>query len=697
MLRFSLIVLTVLISVFSFAKNVPVNPANTVAVNFYKSYYNAVYEKSPDNITVKETIVYSNAKDTFFYIFNIKEGGFVIVSAEDAVTPVLGYSFTGEFKKNIDNGSVKYLMNYYSEVIKAVRESKTKQAGEIKALWRNYLSGFQEQTLAYVLPLLTTQWDQDCYYNYYAPSDVAGPCNHVYEGCVATSMAQVMKYHNFPATGYGSHSYTHPNYGTLSANFGSRTYSWTSMPNKLVSNTPLAQKQAVSRLMTDCGISVDMNYSPNGSGTSSAFAADALSDYFRYNYSAKEISASSYTATEWTAILRGQIDKNRPVIYSGTDISAGAGHAWVLDGYTGNYFHMNWGWSGYYDGNFLLTNLTPGNSNYNANQDAVINIVPTGNGCSGNTVYTSKAGRIEDGSGVANYGNNLNCSWRISPPAGNIVVLNFKEFNTESGNDVVKVYDGTSTSGTLLGTFSGSSKPQMLIANSGNMFITFTTNGSVTKPGWKADWTNQVPIYCTNLKFMTAVTATFDDGSGANNYGNNSKCKWLLKPSGASYVSLVFREFDLHPTDHLYVYNGSNTSAPLLGSFTGTNLPPNIKSTQGSMLLYFVTSSSFTAGGWKVSYYKNDMAIPGEGDDGSIKVFPNPATSRLNIEFDNKNTTDAVVYIVDNQGRTLLTKNRTTLAANGVFVVDISELSSGYYFVRVVTGSKTVTMPFVKR
>jgi len=109
MLRFSLIVLTVLISVFSFAKNVPVNPANTVAVNFYKSYYNAVYEKSPDNITVKETIVYSNAKDTFFYIFNIKEGGFVIVSAEDAVTPVWDIPSPESLRRTLTTGRLNIL------------------------------------------------------------------------------------------------------------------------------------------------------------------------------------------------------------------------------------------------------------------------------------------------------------------------------------------------------------------------------------------------------------------------------------------------------------------------------------------------------------------------------------------------------------------------------------------------------------
>jgi hypothetical protein len=201
------------------------------------------------------------------------------------------------------------------------------------------------------------------------------------------------------------------------------------MPAQLTSGSSLTSKQAVARLMSHCGISVDMQYGANGSGTSSAFSADAFSDYFRYNYSAQELSAANYTASEWGVILRGQIDASQPVLYSGSDYSIGFGHAWVLDGYSGtNYFHMNWGWSGYNNGYFLLTNLAVAPYNFTQDQDAVINIKPTGTGCSGNLTFYGKKGRIEDGSGVANYNNNLNCSWLINPASASVVVLNFDEF-----------------------------------------------------------------------------------------------------------------------------------------------------------------------------------------------------------------------------------------------------------------------------
>ena len=700
MQRLLLFFLIIFISVTSFGNIVSVETAQSFAKRFFIHRYNVSHESQIAGVSLQKPVIYAEKGKPLYYIINLeKEGGFIIISAEDATMPVLAYAFEGTFYSEGKNEASDVFMKKYADQIRRVREQKIAQSKSIKAAWNEYLNPkIEPATFAFTTPLLTTKWDQDCYYNLYTPSSVSAPCNHTYVGCVATSMAQIMRYYNFPTTGYGTHSYTDPNYGTQSANFGATTYNWSQMPLQLGSSSALAQKQTVARLMLHSGISVDMQYGANGSGTSSAFSADAFSDYFRYNYSAKEISAYNYTASEWGIIIRAQINANHPVLYSGSDYSIGYGHAWVLDGYQGsNYYHMNWGWSGYNNGFFLLTNLAVSGYDFTQDQDAVINIIPTATGCSGNLSFISKTGRVEDGSGVANYGNNLNCSWLINPASSSVVVLTFDEFNTESSHDVVKVYDGTSASGTLLGTYSGSNLPPLLIANSGSMYITFTTNGSVTKPGWKAHWSDQPPVYCTNLKFMTATTATFDDGSGSNNYLNNSQCKWLLKPSGASHVNLVFREFNLHATDHLYVYNGPNTSSPLLGSFTGSTLPSGLQSTGNAILLYFVTGTSGVSSGWKVSYYKNSgLGYDNIKEKDGIKLYPNPARTKLNIAFLTAPQDEFIIHIVDNQGRIIKSISQTTLNHSRVFALDISTLSSGYYFLRIQSKDKLITQSFIK-
>ena len=129
-------------------------------------------------------------------------------------------------------------------------------------------------------PLCSTTWNQDCYYNQLCPTATGGPCNKVYAGCVATAMAQIMKFWNWPAQGTSSHSYTHPTYGAQTANFDSTTYDWTHMPIYLTSGSTNTQKTAVATLIYHCAVSVDMDFDPNGSGAYSQNIPAALINYF---------------------------------------------------------------------------------------------------------------------------------------------------------------------------------------------------------------------------------------------------------------------------------------------------------------------------------------------------------------------------------------------------------------------------------
>ncbi len=205
------------------------------------------------------------------------------------------------------------------------------------------------------------------------PEDFDGPCERTYAGCVATAMAQVMFYYKYPLQGTGSHSYNDYPYGYQSANFGNTTYSWNSMENQIMGyNNP-----AIAELLYHCGVSVNMNYGPDGSSASSSYVVSALINYFNYSPSIDLVHRDSYTDSEWKNILIENLDNKIPLYYDGYDEDQWVGHAFVCDGYQNeDYFHFNWGWSGYYNGYFYLDNLNVGGSNFSSWQGAIIYIYP---------------------------------------------------------------------------------------------------------------------------------------------------------------------------------------------------------------------------------------------------------------------------------------------------------------------------------
>ena len=198
-----------------------------------------------------------------FHVFNGTSGGFVIVSACDLTSPILGYSESGSFNTgNIPDG-LAYFLDGYGQSVDFAEESLKGADFVIAQEWSNLELCGKTQTAkpAFVQPLIATHWDQDCYYNACCPKDDAGPCGNVYAGCVATSMAQMMKYWNYPEHGTGSHSYDSYAYGILSADFGATTYYWDEMPESLHDN-----ELYVSTLIFHCGVSVDMYYGAMASG-----------------------------------------------------------------------------------------------------------------------------------------------------------------------------------------------------------------------------------------------------------------------------------------------------------------------------------------------------------------------------------------------------------------------------------------------
>lgn len=328
---------------------------------------------------------------SLFYVFNAKEGGFVIVSADDAATPILGYSDEEIFSaENLPENVAKWLEGYKDE-LRFIIENNLQPSEELTQLWEAYktnsAAGIYQKTAAAVSPLLKTKWDQSPYYNALCPYDNSYGQRTV-TGCVATAMAQIMKFWNFPATGTGFHSYNHSKYGTLSANFGATSYEWGSMPNTVSSNNT-----AVATLMYHCGVSVDMNYGVASTGGSGAYVVSSYSpithcseyafkNYFGYKSTLRGVLRSNYSQSQWLSLIKAELDGGRPVLYAG--FGNGGGHCFVADGYDNNdYIHFNWGWGGSYDGYFFINSLNPsgvgtggGSGGFNSGHQAVIGVEP---------------------------------------------------------------------------------------------------------------------------------------------------------------------------------------------------------------------------------------------------------------------------------------------------------------------------------
>lgn len=375
------------------------------------------------------------------YVFNADGGGFVLVAADDCARPVLGYSLTGSFRIEDMPANVRsWLEDYGREIGKAKDVKQGSRGDAIAAEWRQLSAGVApEQPLTTaVSPMLTTTWDQSPLYNDMCPYDsVYG--QRVVTGCVATATAQIMKYWNHPATGYGSHSYLaqndHINYGVLSANFGATSYAWDIMPNALTVASSQAEHDAVALLMLHVGIAVEMHYnvsSQNGSGAYNhsdyyPSSMSALVNYFKYAPDIVVVAPGYYDNATYSAMLRAELDQQRPILYDGRD--ATAGHSFVCDGYDeGGYFHFNWGWGGYCDGYYALGALNPapggtgGNATYtfNMSNTAMLCIRPNNSFGNGGTVTVNIVGGNSactvTGAGTYNFGDTV--SLAASAPEG---------------------------------------------------------------------------------------------------------------------------------------------------------------------------------------------------------------------------------------------------------------------------------------
>lgn len=371
------------IGLLFFAVTMDANPvtkqtAETVAGNFYTQQF-----KSSNPVLTLAYTGLANNGQAAYYVFNINNnGGFIIVSAEDATHPIIGYSNKGQYIIPANNNNVAWWMNCRKQEIEYARTKSLAPSNTIKAEWTAYINNTPLNThnvMSAVAPLVKSTWDQGWPYNYMCPGGSV-------TGCVATAMAQILRYWSYPSHGHGYSGYYEKQidgfantYGYLAADYDSSNYNWAAMPY-----SDSTASAGIAKVMYDCGVSVDMDYSPGGSGAwvvtgdYPVCSQNSYVKYFGYNrYTIKGVYESNYTYANWISLIENELNNSRPVQYVGNDSINNAGHTWVCDGYdVNNNFDMNWGWSGYDDGYYSPTALDAIGYSFNWWNEAVIGIEP---------------------------------------------------------------------------------------------------------------------------------------------------------------------------------------------------------------------------------------------------------------------------------------------------------------------------------
>ena len=407
---------------------------------------------APVKRMVRKAVNTTTAEPQYYLYENADGEGWVIIAANDAVTPVLAYSETGHFRTDNMPSNIRHWMGLYDRFITKIEADGVVASEEAKAEWDGLRKPVRKAKAATVVgPLIETKWDQGSPYNNLCPGTGS---DKAYTGCVATAMAQIMNYWEWPVNGTGSHSYKplDPNStwgasskrytSTLSANFGNTTYDWANMRDKYTYISRFSgqyteyatvtddEKTAVATLMYHVGVACEMMYGNDDDGGSGTYTLNygdwsddqsiqsAIVKYFKYKKSGltgymrdgytygRTTYYEKWNDEDWTAMVKAELDKGRPILYGGGDEDGSGGHSFICDGYNSNdYFHFNWGWSGYNDGLFKLSSLTLGSGGagggsfeFSYNQDVLIGIEPDRPEGIEEIQYTEKATKVlQDG------------------------------------------------------------------------------------------------------------------------------------------------------------------------------------------------------------------------------------------------------------------------------------------------------------
>lgn len=600
------------------------------------------------------------------YLFRSEAGGWVIVAADDAAYPILGYATTGTLDPARLPVQLEEWLTSYQQQIDWLRDNDGQPYTETVDLWAELDRGSMPPApkSGSVEPLLTTRWDQTAPYNEQCPPATV-------TGCAATAQAQMMKYWNHPAIGTGSHRYLHPRYGELIADFGHTPYAWSLMPDEPTEASPAAERAAVAQLMYHVGVSLEMVYGTAADGGSSAIGLvgmpgyasidNSLQDYFGYSREMYPIFRDNgYTDELWRAALIDELDQRHPVIYAGA--AEQGGHGFVCDGYDEReYLHFNFGWSGIGDGYYRVDSISPGvggaggnvTYTFNLQNSALIGAVPVYRMMVSDTVFSfGRDGGVDSVLFAPNAA--VNSMWEVSSTAEWLSVESF-----QPGNGLwVHIVTSPNTSGAgrvaWLHFVQGTDTLKVKVAQTAYSEEEMCPVKVVMESTHGSGWQGGAYLSLESLDGFVFGTATLESGS-------------------EGVVSIPVAPHDVRAVWHRGGGTDRYINYLVRNQYNETLVEVNYAYQNGGT--HFIE--------WPCSHV--GIETPSTSRDTKIEVYPNPAGDQLHVRADGL----TLVELHDVSGRRVLSTDRAD--------IDLRTLPAGPYFVRLTTEGTTTVKRIVKR
>ncbi len=526
------------------------------------------------------------------------------------------------------------------------------------------------------------------------------------------------------------------------------------MPNDLNAYTG-----EVAKLLWHTGLSVRMDYGPTGSGAQSSQALESMKNNWGYNRAAQQIlrNTGNYTTSDnWIADLRIELDSLRPIYYSASDDHGG--HAFLLDGYQvvntinstthytyehvfdhidttttfdedstpiytydsifvlvpvdSNYvydttaavhFHVNWGWGGYNNAYFLLKG--PGYlDGYSKNEAAFVGCYPAGNPAKvteGRVDVIGTAGTISDGAGNQMYQPNTDRTWMISAPGATRYTIKFARLQTEANADEVIFYKNGDLNN-VAGRYSGNAVPSQFSIIADSVLVRFVSNGNdVTGRGFVFDFKATVPDgYCAEETNLPLGSGTFTD-KGSDEftgvYRPETFCTWNIK--GFTKVYLSYPQIELGAGDFIDIFDITNEMKPnLLARIDNYTWPSEDVMTFGGnvrkLRIRFISDNYEEGNGFTMTY-ETETGVEENNGLSNINIYPNPATSNLNVELNSENEGQLNFRIVDMMGRTISTESVENFGGSLHHTINVSDLAKGIYMLSIESKQGSSVKKFI--
>ena len=345
----------------------------------------------------------------------------------------------------------------------------------------------------------------------------------------------------------------------------------------------------------------------------------------------------------------------------------------------------------------FTTNESGQNEGWTIDYHSIENVPYTG--C-GNTYLTDNSATFTDGSGSLKYENDLRCTWTITVDEDSVVQLSFSEFNVESDQDFVKIYDGLNDEGVLIASYTGYSLPLDVQSSGNSLYVVFETDEMTRAQGWTAHYSSEIKeeaVICGHT-VLDDREATFSDGSAFDDYQADLSCSWSIEVHPDSLVYLTFSEFNTELNfDYVKVYDGEDEFSDMIGAFSGVDIPSDIISSTNHLYITFETDDGNNRSGWEASYETyNVVTYTSNTDlisDEMIKVHPNPFSDKVVIDI-NEAIPDLNIQLIDIQGNLILSQE---VEANSLqLTLPLESLEKGVYLLVLSTDDRSSTIKLIK-